>query len=257
MPAKFSATLYIKSEDVETSSIVRNTIEGLLAAGCTYKMTHIPSTDNPNDDWMKRSWQLVKTIHDTQSLIQILSNDIEDVKKSNEKYHMPTRCYFDGAFEMDNEIRSSIERERTVFGETVPYLDIILTYNKEAKRIEIIGLIDEVYVSWMGGDGRMQQSNLKRFLQIVEAIYDKVGPFYGYLDYEGHDYNHISYFLVENKLPVDNFFVIIGKSHASGIQIPENVKSWKRLMDGGLFLQINHHPKSKSPVDAYIYFNTS
>lgn len=217
---------YLRPSRVAAVDVVDQAIQALLDSGCTYKRVRLFTTE---DTSLPVERQRISV--EEQSL---------DIEEAHSYPH--AMLVFGFAFEFDNEVREMIARHGKGHLEKVTEIELSFIPGEDeivGRRTELTLTTYEEYVL-MYGKEETHERNRQRILGIAEHVYNRVNPYFGWMDGETNSTDESYGLLVKGRFPLGNEFVFIEKDLMKRANLRKLSRSghWhKKLSNGGVVIR--------------------
>jgi len=229
---------YVNPSRVAVADLVTQTIQALLDSGCVYKRVRLFTT---KDTSLPVERQRVSVEEQSSDIAEATRLASRDAAKETHTYPHAI-LVFGYAFEFDNEVREMITRRGERHLEEVNEMELTFMPDKDeiiGRRIDLTLTTHEEYVLMYGKEDT-HEGNRQRILGIAEQIYNRVKPYFGWMDGETNSSDESYGLLIRRKFPLGNEFVFIGKDLIQRANLRELKRSghWhKELSDGGVVIR--------------------
>jgi len=236
MPVYFLIHLYVEADCARIPDIVDGAAKGLVIGGCQYKNARLQIPVNPEADPHEQQLREETQSCSMEEAVSLAVRDLEDwIKKPNSRIVPMVNL----RFLCDFEFASPPEEHPETAEARIADLSFWNSPNHESGRHAIMVDIDtweDLVLPW--GD-EISDRNLSRILRFTEQVCERVHPYFGFLDSEIVS-DMSSALLAQGKIPIANFYVIIGPKSFGNYSLEEISRAGhkiKRLVDGGLLIE--------------------
>lgn len=253
MPAYHWIHLYKDPSEMSLEQIVRETIGGLLDAGCEY---HHARTMHIEDPSLRKDHQRPIRADVTISLEEATQYAIRDIiswcsTEKRTKWLPGITLIFTSDFRFDESLLEEMSEATQQEARQVKLC--FWSERKDDPFVRKSILIDvdtwDEYVL-MYGDKATHAHNYQQILNLIAEVCQKICPHFGWADYEIDSNDDSSELLAKGEWPLGNDVVVIGPQLADRlVQHQERVASrlFKRLDNGVIILK-------RQPGDQEVYF---
>jgi len=230
---------------MSVEQLVHRAMEVLSEQGCRFKLAVIPQVEDYSLHWMHWRYEFEKKKLEFAQAEELAIADLIDRKSgSTHEHKVPVRLLFQFDFEFDSHVQNRIlENLRTEEEDSVK--DVDLSFHTDVQdpvfgnRMQVLMTTFEEYVL-MYGEEETHRRNKMKILQLAEALYTNLRPYFGWMDDETGSSDESYEPLLKGELPVENEFVFVGPPlvrHLDMDRLKSSKSAWKLLPDSGVLIQ--------------------
>ena len=224
--------LYINYEEQNLYDLISNTVDALVNNGCKFKALEYSRSDDPGMAFDEQNFSADKKVIDMQVAIEHTADDLKSWfdGPGSSKVIPGTKLIFECELKTDGTDPGSEEIDVSFWrGEDLLFFNIV-----------IISLHVPMEVVLDGSDPEHYKHNKSMIVGMVRNLYERTGPFFGWMDYEEHSSDRSYPQYTGGKFPDANDYVIVGKELSGRLEkqiLKYDDNKWEKLFDGGYLIK--------------------